>query len=176
MTLMHLRRTTTVVVVGAALAAWLAAAATSGTRTASEQSVPAVPPDPAVAALAAQVSRLHARLMPGAVPIQPGRDLFRFGGVRAKAAPPAPKPALVEAPSAVGSTAAARPTLKLDGIAEDAQDGGVVRTAVIATAGQLFLVREGDRVTTRFKVVRVGADAVELLDLVDNQSVRLPLR
>lgn len=177
MTLMHLKRTATFAVVGAALAAWLAAAATSGTRPAAEQPIRRVAADPDTTSLANQVSRLHDRLAPATTPLEPGRDLFRFATPKPKALTVATShPALTEA-AAAGPVAPPRPALKLAGIAEDAQPaGGVVRTAIVSTNGQLFLAREGDAVTPRFKVVRIGADVVELVDLQDNSTVRLALR
>jgi hypothetical protein len=57
-----------------------------------------------------------------------------------------------------------RPDLTLSGIAEDAAAGGTVRTAVIAAAGQLFFAKEGDRVLSRFVVLRIAADAVQVRD------------
>lgn len=171
---MHLKRTATFALAGAALAAWLAAAATSGTRRVAEPPVRAVPADPEAAALASQVSRLHDRLAPAATPLEPGRDLFRFRQAKPKVVAAA-RPALVEAPAAPAIPS--RPPLKLAGIAEDTQAGGaIVRTAIISTGGQLFLAREGDAVTPRFKIARIAADVVELVDLVDNSTVRLALR
>jgi hypothetical protein len=58
----------------------------------------------------------------------------------------------------------ARPDLVLSGIAEDGVDGGTVRTAVIVAGGQLVFAREGDRVLSRFVVLRIAADAVQLKD------------
>jgi hypothetical protein len=57
-----------------------------------------------------------------------------------------------------------RPELVLSGIAEDADGGATVRTAVIVAAGQLVLAREGDRVLSRFVVLRIAADAVQIQD------------
>lgn len=171
---MHLKRTATFALGGAALAAWLAAAATSGTRRAVESPIRAVPADPEAAALARQVSRLHDRLVPAGVPLQPGRDLFRFRQPKPKMVA-APRPSLIETPAA--PAAPPRPPLKLAGIAEDAGiDGATVRTAIISTGGQLFLAREGDAVTPRFRITRIAADVVELVDLADNSTVRLALR
>jgi hypothetical protein len=57
-----------------------------------------------------------------------------------------------------------RPELVLSGIAEDAAGGATVRTAVIVVAGQLLFAREGDRVLSRFVVLRIAADAVQIKD------------
>ena len=172
---MNLKRTATIGVVGAALAAWLASAATSNR---------AVPPPivirpPAIdsrgAELADEIARLHERLRPTTTPSQPGRNLFTFRAARAQApapvAPP-PAPANVEAPVVRD----ALPTLKLAGIAEDADDDGPVRTAIISGDGQLFMVKEGDAVTLRYRVAKISVDVVELTDLTDNSVRRLALR
>ncbi len=54
--------------------------------------------------------------------------------------------------------------MELAGIAEETGNGHPNRTAVISTAGQLILAKEGDRVLSRFLVVRIAADAVHLRD------------
>jgi Tfp pilus assembly protein PilP len=66
--------------------------------------------------------------------------------------------------------------LKLAGIAEDAGAEGPVRTAIISGEGQLYMAKEGDNVTPRYRVVRISPDVVELLDVIDNSTRRLALR
>jgi hypothetical protein len=178
---MNLRRTTTLAVVGSALAVctWLAAAAAISSREPIVTSVVRTPPvDQRGAALAEEISRLHERLRPSAVPRQPGRDLFAYsrqqGAAPAPSAPPPlpPRPALTEAP-------ALRPpavVMRLSGIAEDVTPDGVVRTAIISGFGQLFIVKEGERVTDRYRIVKISAEAVELSDLTEGAVVRLALR
>ncbi len=173
---MNLKRTATIGVVGGAFAAWLAAAATSGV-----QDAPAPPIvrqtqiDSRSAALATEVARLHERLRPTSAPRQPARDLFRFST-------PKPKPAPVQASHAALTEAAVAPAplppppFKLSGIAEDAGLEGPIRTAVISGPGQLFLVKEGEMVTPRYRVVRISADVVELLDVGTSLSLRLAMR
>ena len=46
---------------------------------------------------------------------------------------------------------------------------------MIATPRQLYLVREGEQIALRFQVVRIGADAVELRDLVNDETFPLVL-
>jgi hypothetical protein len=169
------RNRTATIVVGAALLAWLAGAATSNH---------AIPPAPVVeprviesrgAELADEIARLHERLRPTSTPNQPGRNLFTFrsGRVHAVAPPvPAPAPAIVDAPLA----RPAQPSLKLAGIAEDVGPNGPERTAIISGDGQLFMVKEGDAVTLRYRVVKISADVVELTDLTDNSVRRLALK
>jgi uncharacterized small protein (DUF1192 family) len=172
---MNLKRAATIVVVGGALLAWLAGAATSN-RTIEPAplfTVPAI--DTRGAALEKEIARLHERLRPSATPNQTGRNLFTFRAARVREARPsvvAPQPALVDAPPLPPPL----PPLKLAGIAEDPAAGGPARTAIITAAGQLFTAKEGENVTARYRVVKISADVVELLDLTDNSVRRLALR
>ncbi len=88
--------------------------------------------------------------------------------------PVASGPALTQAPAA--PVAAPPPALKLAGIAEDAGPGGPIRTAIISGLGQLFLVKEGERVAGRYRVTKIAADLVELADTGDGTVLRLPLK
>ena len=173
---MNLKRAATIVVVGAALLAWLAGAATSNRalEPAPVITVPAI--DTRGAALDKEIARLHERLRPSATPNQTGRNLFSFRSGRVRTEPAAPvnvaPPALVEAPPLPKPL----PSLKLAGVAEDPGADGPARTAIISGEGQLFTVKEGENVTTRYRVVKISADVVELLDLADNTVRRLALR
>jgi hypothetical protein len=170
---MNVKRTT-IVVVGAALVAWLAGAATSNHT---------IPPAPIVqqsaiekrgAELAVEIERLHERLAPSVAPSAPGRNLFTFHAAapRPTAPAPAPRPAITEfAPPPI-----ALPPLKLSGIAEDPGADGPIRVAFIAGEGQLFMVKEGETVTPRYRVARISAEVVELTDVIDNSIRRLALR
>jgi hypothetical protein len=171
------RNRTATIVVGAALLAWLAGAATSNH---------AIPPAPVVeprpiesrgAALADEIARLHERLRPVATPRHPARNLFTYRPMSAPAPAaivPAARPALTEATPAPAPVAL--PPLKLAGIAEDSGADGPERTAFISGEGQLFMVKEGQTVTGRYRVTKISADVVELLDLTDNTLRRLALR
>jgi len=173
---MNLKRTATLGLAGGAVVAWIAAAATSNRHGASIDPIflsPSV--DARGEALAVQIARLHDRLRPDAPPRQPSRNLFEFTAARQRAAQPtapAPKAALTEAP------AAARPALplRLSGIAEDPAEKGPVRTAIITGFGQVFLVKEGDAVTDRYRVSRITADVVELIDTAGSTTLRLALK
>ena len=59
---------------------------------------------------------------------------------------------------------ASRPPMELAGIAEETGNGHPNRTAVISSGGQVIFAKEGDRVLSRFLVVRIAADAVHLKD------------
>ena len=174
---MNVKRTVMIVVVGGAFAAWLYAAATSGNRDRVEPLVTKAPEiDGRGAALAVEIARLHERLRPSAMPRQPSRDLFSFGS-------PAARPALVPVPKAVAPPVEAPivvrtppPPLKLSGIAEDKTPDGLVRTAILSGFGQLFVAKEGDSVTERYRVTRISSDVVELTDVAEGGTFRLALR
>lgn len=175
---MQLKRTITLGVVGAALAAWFAAASTTGRRPVQHN--PVLTPTPVEmrgAELAAEIARLRERLRPTASPQAPVRNLFEFSrtaplGARAAADPrsavshePVPPPA-----------APAPPPLRLVGIAEDAGPDGPVRTAIISGFGRLFFGKPGERVTDRYEIARISGEAAELRDLADNTSITLVLK
>lgn len=175
---MNLKRTTTIAVVGAALAAWLAGAATSN------HVIPSVPVhrpagiEQRGAELAGEIEKLHERLAPSATPSAPGRNLFAFQAAPVRPAPtvavlPVPRPALTEFAPA---PELAQPALKLSGIAEDAGADGPIRIAFISGEGQLFMVKEGETVTPRYRVAKISADVVELTDVIDNSIRRLALK
>ena len=172
---MSAKRTLTLVVIGAALIAWLAGAATSNRELPPRPIATRAPVDLKGADLAKEITRLRERLRPEALPRQPGRNLFAFHAAIQR------RPAIVEPPKAAISEAAAPlapllPPLKLDGIAEDAGPDGPVRTAIISADGQLFLAKEGEAVTARYRVTKIAADVVELADTLDGSTRRLPLK
>jgi hypothetical protein len=173
--LIHMKRTATIVVVGGALLAWLAGAATSNRAVVPPPIVQRTPIEMRGEELAVEIARLQERLRPTTTPHQPGRNLFSFHAAPAARVAPsaaAPPPAPVEAPPALP----ALPALKLAGIAEDEGSEGPVRTAIISGQGQLFLVKEGENVLQRYRVTKISADVVELIDLGDNSIRRLALR
>lgn len=174
---MHLKRTATIVVVGGACVAWLAAAATSGRRVQAIRPVDErTASDNRTSVVAAHVARLHDRLTPLVEPTQAKRNLFEFGGGRSRPGRPAAAEVSIGATVAPATTVAAAPPWKLAGIAEDAAASGPVRTAIISGMGQLFLVREGEPVTARYRVSRIATDVVELVDVGSGSTVRLALK
>ena len=69
------------------------------------------------------------------------------------------------------------PSLTLMGIAEETVPGGSRRTAVIGGDGDtLYMVVEGQAVGARYRVTKIGADAVELEDLVTKGYRRIAMR
>ena len=173
---MNLKRTATIAVVGGALAAWLAGAATSNRTVAPPIVAPPPPIEARGAELASEIAKLHDRLRPTAMPRQPGRNLFVYHAAAPAAGAPMPatKAALSEAVPLAAP--AALPPLKLAGIGEDDGPDGPLRVAFIAGDGQLFMVKEGESVTPRYRVTKISADVVELRDLNDNTLRRLALR
>jgi hypothetical protein len=174
---MNVKRTLVIGVMGGALAVWLAAAATSTSRSTTPVAMPRTGViDASGAQLAAEVARLHERMRPTDTPLQT-RDLFRYArrpsGVR-RLAPEIPAP--VPVPEARPDASPAAAQLKLVGIAEDVGDSGPIRTAVVSGFGELFLVKEGEAVTLRYRVSRISSEAVELIDVTDNTTVRLALK
>jgi hypothetical protein len=174
---MHVKRTAGIVLGGGAIAAWLAGAATSNRAVPDAIVPPAAPIDARGSDLANEIARLHERLRPSAAPRMPARNLFTFrdAAAAAPAAAPGPQPsAIVEAAL---PPADVLPDLKLSGIAEDpGPDGAPLRTAFISGGGQLLMVKEGDAAGDRYRVVKIGADAVELLDRTDNSTRRLVMK
>jgi hypothetical protein len=137
-----------------------------------------------------QTAKLHARMADAPAPDTNPRNPFSFA--------PAPRPVVressvhaatvPEAPPAVVPL----PALTLMGVAEEALPGGVRRTAVIALrqaqgdpapgrgvggdGDTIYMVVEGQAVGDRYRVTKIGVDAVELEDLVTKGYRRLALR
>ena len=163
---------------GALLVAWLAAAnmpapepPAAGTRADAQ------PPGPDAIALdvSAQASRLRERMSQAPAPHPDVRNPFAFGAPPRPHRPPveSPAPAVVDAAPAIP----AAPALTLMGIAEESTAQGVRRTAIIGGDGDtLFLVVEGQAVGDRYKVSKIGADAVELEDVITKAYRRLALK
>jgi hypothetical protein len=165
---------------GLLLLAWLASAAGLAVR---QPPVPEEPSQPVetsgTAALAdeiqAQTERLRVRLATAPVPTPSMRNPFTYAP---RAAPAPPRAAArAEAPAPVEPLLPAEPAIELAGIAEDQQSDKTIRTAIISTlSGDTFLVKEGESIAGRYRVKAVGADAVELIDLLTGESRRLTLR
>jgi hypothetical protein len=179
---MTVSRTAIYGVGGALLVAYLAAAnmpgapdAASGKSRAQASREPST--DAMAADIRAQADRLHARMKTAPVPETNPRNPFSFGVAESR--PPAAnvvRAAAVVEPDPVPAIASP-PLLTLMGIAEEALPQGVRRTAIIGgDADALFMVTEGQAVGDRYKVTKIGADAVELEDLLTKAYRRLALR
>jgi len=135
--------------------------------------------DAATADVTSEATRLHAMIAQAPVPDPQSRNLFSFAAPASRA-PRLPSPtvhaAVADAEPAPVFTAPL-PALTLMGIAEDATPAGPRRTAIISGDGDtLFMVTEGQAVGDRYRVNKIGADAVELEDVVTKAYRRLALR
>jgi hypothetical protein len=173
--MMNFKRTATIALVGGALIAWLAGAATSIHPVSPIARMPLTAIDERSDALASEIAKLHERLHPTAAPRQPGRNLFAYRGAKAMVSAPAlpAAPAVDQAPAPFSPP---QPSLKLAGIGEDEGADGPIRIAFISGEGQLFVVKPGEMVTPRYRVETISADVVELIDLATNTPRRLALR
>ena len=149
---------------GGLVATWLAVTPNPGAPTAATtttQPVAAVR-EPSAEELSEQAERLRARS--NGVALRPSkRNPFRFAAPRSPnrsdtrlewLSPPAP----VVPPPVVA------PAVALSGIAEKATTNGVIRTAVISSGTQIYLVSEGDSVAGHYTVARIDREAVVLRD------------
>ena len=165
---------------GGLLVAWIAAAnmpSREANRASERQSpAPAVSPSTLADDVQSQAARLQARMAQAPVPERNPRNpfAFRISPAPARAAQTVAA-ATVDEPPAL--SVPAPPSLTLMGIAEEHVIGGFRRTAVIGGDGDaIFMVAEGDAVGDRYKVTKIGADAVELEDIVTRAFRRLALR
>lgn len=163
-----------IVVGGALLAAWLAAAATEPRGDGAFAVLPPVTPAaspamqaPAVAAdLAADMERLRQRLAEPPVLRMGARSPFSLAppplSPRSDTLDPSPRR---EAISSSGPPPVTSPTVDLIGIATADTEHGSERTAVLTTrAGEVLLVGSGDPVPGGYRVEAVEATAVTLVD------------
>ena len=170
---MNWQRTVTLGALGGALAVWYAAASTSVPSSPDPVlSHTATPVELRGAELSAEISRLRERLRPTAAPLL-RRDLFRYRGGAAAASPESATALPIPADSAALATPA--PAFSLVGLAEDDGPDGPVRTAIISRAGDLFIVKEGEAVTSQYQVAKISADVVELTDTTAGTPLRLAL-
>ena len=172
---MKLNRVVAFAVVGAALAAWFAAASTAGRRPIVVNPVQRTTPvEVRGAELAAEISRLRERLHPTTQPQAPTRNLFAFSRSTVR------QPEIVTRPEVIEETPSSRssapPSLRLVGIAEDEGTDGVVRTAIISSMGLLFFAKVGEEVTRRYRVENISGDAAVLTDVGDSSSLTLVLK
>jgi hypothetical protein len=169
-----------VVAQGTAVPAATPSSARAATGTILAVTKQPAPPRPGDPGFDVEINRLRAEVGGMPSPMGSGRNPFRFGPTERSARAAVPPhhgaaPAQVAA-TATGGIAPDRPLMQLLGVADDGTGTARVRTAVIATARQLYLVREGEQIALRFQVVRIGEDAVELRDLVSDETFPLALR
>jgi hypothetical protein len=156
---------------GMLLAAWLASAAGVGRPSIPQPPRPSADDahlDSIAAGVQSQAVRLHTRLAAAPAPGAAIRNPFSFAGRQptepvVARRPPAPAPTVVETPE---------PDLVLVGLAED----GSTRTAMLGSGDELLMATEGQTIVGRYRVEKVGADAVELVDLTTGATRRLFLK
>ena len=158
---------------GVLLAAWLAAAAGVG-----RPSIPQVLPpsadaaqlDSIAAGVQSQAVRLRQRLAAAPAPGAAIRNPFAFASREATESA-----TVHRAPIAVPKVVAEdppEPDLVLIGLAED----GSTRTALLGSGDELLMATEGQTIVGRYRVNKVGADVVELVDLMTGATRRLLLK
>ena len=180
---MTIRRAAVYVLGGTLLLAYFAAADSSPTqlesppRDLSARRAAQPRPDALAADVRAQAIKLRDRLASAPAPAVRGRNPFGFG------APPETHPTDVARSvhaATIENTPIAPPpdpTLTLMGVAEDAANGKIRRTAIIGGTGDaLYMVVEGESVAGRYQVTAIGADIVELKDLQTGGYRRLAMR
>jgi hypothetical protein len=126
-----------------------------------------------------QAAKLHARMADAPVPDTNPRNPFSFAA-SARTARAVVHDGLVHAAVADAAPVAVPPplpVLTLMGVAEETLPGGVRRTAVIGGDGDaIYMVVEGQAVGDRYKVTKIGVDAVELEDLLTKGYRRIAMR
>jgi hypothetical protein len=178
---MTARRTAFYGVAGALLVAYLAAANMPSQDDQSRERDPRTVPTGGTTSIAAdvsaQASKLHSRMAQAPTPDRNPRNPFAFGEPprtvslpeRTVHAAVADVPA-VEAPPPL-------PVLTLMGIAEETAPSGPRRTAIIGgERDTIFMVTEGQIVNDRYKVTKIGVDAVELEDVFTHAYRRIAMR
>lgn len=114
-----------------------------------------------------QAARLRERLAVAPAPRAPIRNPFTF----AAREPVAVRPQALALPVAADPPFP-EPELVLLGVAEQ----GSTRTAMMGSGDELLMATEGQTLVGRYRVARVSADAVELVDLVTGATRRLFLK
>lgn len=176
-------RTAAYLVAAVLFAAWLASAAGISRRprinfVTSRPSSQVEGVEALAADVQSQAARLKQRIATAPAPQAPARNPFSFADPS-----PTPRPSRMQRRAeAIGSPPLANPEppepeLTLLGVAEQQTPDGVVRTALLGGRGEeLFMVVAGQNLAGRYRVVAVGADAVELKDELTGLTRRLTLK
>jgi hypothetical protein len=159
---------------GILLAGWLASAA--GVVRPSpvpfpRRSAESVQLDAVASNVQSQAARLRQRLAVAPAPQAPVRNPFAFVEAPASPVVAVPQRAVPAAPIVVEERAP-EPDLILLGVAEQ----GSIRTAMMASGDDLLMATEGQTVAGRYRVGKVTADAIELIDLGTGATRRLSLK
>jgi hypothetical protein len=171
-------KSTAVAGIATITATWLASYAPAGRPTGPQSSAATVAgTEQAALDIQREADRLHARIAQVTAYRDPNRNPFRFSARRAPARAPRPAP-----PTTIEEMPANLPPMEetlrvtLDGIAQDTVGEELVRTAIVSTPDDVFVVKVGDAIAGQFTVARIDADAVELVRFDTGASVRLSLR
>jgi hypothetical protein len=122
-------------------------------------------PRPGTVATTDGLAVLEPRPHPAGALTTSRRNIFREHERTAPATPGFPRASLpVEQVPATPSLPPG-PSVTFLGFAEKVEGGRTVRTAVLSAAGELWMVKEGDSVAGRFRVVAVAVDRVDLTDV-----------
>jgi hypothetical protein len=124
----------------------------------------------AVVDLGAQADRLKAKLAEVTAYREPSRNVFRFGSPPRLAEPPAP--VMNEATVVIPPS---RLRYGLAGMATTVEDGIPQRTAILSSQDGVALVKEGETLDTRYRVVSIGEDMVILESTSDGTQTTLRL-
>jgi hypothetical protein len=179
---MTARRSAYYGVAGALLVGWLAAAnMPSPQGDDSRERGPRPAPTAGATSLAddvaAQAAKLRTRMAQAPVPNQNPRNPFAFGVAPRTVPLPERTVHAAVAPDPAPPATPPQPVLTLMGIAEENLPAGMRRTAIIgADRDVIYMVTEGQAVGDRYKVTKIGADAVELEDIVTHAYRRIALR
>ena len=135
----------------------------------------AAAPDALAVEVQSQAARLRELLAQAPAPGVNPRNPFSFNVARRTVPPSA---SVSEAPAAAPAVFTPEvPALALIGVAEETSPEGPRRTAIIgADGGALYMVTEGETIADRYRVRKIGADAIELEDLLTKGFRRLALR
>jgi hypothetical protein len=166
-------RAATYLVGAVLLAAWLASAAgvvRSQIPPVYRASADSTQRDAVVLDVQSQASRLRQRLARAPSPRAAVRNPFSFNPRPNVPGAKQARPTLIVAPA--DNSAVPEPVLTLIGVAEE----GAARTAMVQSGEELLMATEGQVLAGRYRVGKVGWDAVELVDVVTGATRRLVLR
>jgi hypothetical protein len=168
----------------AVLAGWLAAGADqeglrrereAADRARTRATAEIVGAEQLVGEIEAQAARLNARLALAPAPSQSGRNPFAFRLGRAHAPPR--RPVRAAETDEYPAVPIAEPfPLTLSGMAEQSGPGGMVRIAILSGLGDVFHAQVGDTIASRYRVIAIGAEAIDVEDLTTGRPIRLGLR
>ena len=163
------------------LAAWFASAASMSVQR-GDGRAPAPPadagapvPDVPIVDVEAQLERLQRMSSEPQAP-RPRRNPFAF-----QITEPAPRAAAARRLHAAtlppSPAVPAEPGLTLIGLAGERRGAETIRTAMLETdRGELVMAVAGDTILGRYRLVAVGADAIELVDETTGTTKRMVLK